>query len=71
MNVSTSQMSKFAGQWVVIDPIKNRVVAVGKSLEEVGSLVTRSVEDTRPVGTVPFVHKVPRSDEGPYILWIS
>ena len=27
-------MSKFAGQWVVIDPIKNRVVAVGKSLED-------------------------------------
>jgi hypothetical protein len=70
VSVPTKQMGKFAGQWVVIDPMRDRIVAVGESLEEVGSLVTRSVEDTRPVGTVPFVHKVPRSDEGPYILWI-
>lgn len=71
VSVSIKQMRKFAGKWVVIDPKRKLVVAVGKNLDEVGPLVTRSADDMRPAGTVPFVHKVPRADEGPYILWIS
>lgn len=68
VNVSTKNVRKFAGKWVVIDPIKDRVIAVGNTLEEIDSLITRPEDDKRPSGTVPAAFKVPRTDEGPYIL---
>lgn len=71
VNVSTNRLDKFAGKWVVIDPKKEKVVAVGETLNEIGKLVVRPVADNRLPGTVPFAHKVPRSDEGPYILWAN
>lgn len=64
VNISTTQMGKFAGKWVVIDPKKDRVIAVGATLKEIGHLVTRSASDKRPAGTVPAAFKVPRKDEG-------
>lgn len=68
VNVPRNRIARFAGKWIVIDPIKDRVVAYADSLKEIDSLVTRSIGDTRLSGTVPFAFKVPRKDEGPYVL---
>ncbi|OGG15141.1 hypothetical protein A2773_04595 [Candidatus Gottesmanbacteria bacterium RIFCSPHIGHO2_01_FULL_39_10] len=68
INISTKQMGKFAGKWVVIDPISDKIIAVGETLKEIGPLVTRPTKDKRPSGTVPAAFKVPYKDEGPYIL---
>lgn len=72
VNVSTKRMDKFAGKWVVIDPKKDRIIAVGNTLKEIGPLVTHSIkENILPVGKAPYSFLVPRKDEGPYILWIK
>ena len=71
VNVSTKHMGKFAGKWVVIDPLKDRVIAFGDTLHEISPLITRRASDKRPSGTVPGAFKVPRKDEGPYVLVIS
>lgn len=71
VNVSTKNIGKFAGKWIVIDPRKNIIIAFGSTLKEIGALVTRSTTDKNPAGTVPFSFLVPRKDEGPYILWIK
>lgn len=71
VNVSTKQMGKFAGKWIVIDPIKDKVIAVGETLHEIAPLVTRQATDKKPSGTVPAAFKVPRKDEGPYVLIFS
>lgn len=68
VNVSTKQMGKFAGKWVVIDPVKDRVIAVGDTIKDIEPLITRPETDNRPSGTVPAAFKVPRKDEGPYVL---
>jgi len=72
VNVSTKYIGRFAGKWVVIDPVKDKVIAVGETLEEIASLVTHTKEQkVPPVGTAPFSFLVPRKDEGPYVLWIK
>jgi len=71
LNVSTNQIGEFSGKWVVIDPKRDRIIAVGDTLKEIGSLVTRSASDKKPSGTVPAAFKVPRKDEGPYVLWLK
>ena len=68
VNVSTKNVRRFAGKWVVIDPLKDKVIAVGDTLEEIDSLITRKEDDKRPSGTVLAAFKVPRKDEGPYVL---
>ena len=68
VNVPTSQMEKFAGKWVAIDPIKNTIIAFADELKDIESLITRPASDLRASGTVPAAFKVPRKDEGPYIL---
>jgi len=68
VNVSTKNIRQFAGKWVVIDPLKDKVIAVADTLEEIDPLITRSKDDKRASGTVPAAFKVPRKDEGPYIL---
>lgn len=68
--MSTKQIGRFAGKWVVIDPVKDKVIAVGDTLQEIDSLITYSEKDKRPSGTVPAAFKVPRKDEGPYVLII-
>lgn len=68
VNISTKNIKKFAGKWVVIDPLSDKVIAVADSLKEIDPLITRPESDTRPSGTVPAAFKVPRKDEGPYIL---
>ena len=68
VNISTKKIGQFAGKWVVIDPMKEIIIAVGETLKEISPLVTRSSSDQRPAGTVPAAFLVPRKDEGPYIL---
>ena len=68
VNVSTKQMGKFAGKWVAIDTIKNRIVAVADTLKEIDLIVTRKVTDKIPDEKIPAAFKVPYKDEGPYIL---
>jgi hypothetical protein len=64
VNVPVDKMGKFAGKWVAIDYKKNRIIAVGDTLEEIGPLVT----STLPKEPVAHSFKVPRKDEGPYVL---
>lgn len=71
MNVSTKNMSQFAGKWVAIDTVRDRIIAVGETLKEIAPLVTRLVNDKTPDDKIPAAFKVPRKDEGPYILWMK
>lgn len=68
INVSLDNIDQFSGFWVAIDPVKKKIIASGKTLSEISSLVTRPIGDKRPVGTVPYSFRVPRNDEGPYVL---
>jgi len=70
MNVSTKMMGKFAGKWVVIDPIKDQIIAAGKTLDEIAPLVVHSIHDKslKSAEEAPYSFLVPRKDEGPYIL---
>lgn len=68
VNTPTKNMDQYAGKWVVIDPIKNTIIAVGESLQDIDSLITRPANDPKASGTVPAAFKVPYKDEGPYIL---
>ena len=68
VNVSTKNIGQFAGKWVVIDPLKEKIIAVGETLKEIDHLITRPVSDKKPSGTVPAAFKVPYKDEGPYVL---
>lgn len=70
VNVSTKQMGRFAGKWVAIDTVKNRVIAVAETLREIAPIVTRSLSDKTPDEKIPAAFKVPRKDEGPYVLWV-
>ena len=70
VNASTKNIGQFAGKWIVIDPKKEKIIAVGSTMKEINHLVTHSVKDkTLPAGQAPFSFLVPRKDEGPYILW--
>lgn len=51
---------------MAIDPKKNLIVAVGKTLQEISPFVTGKTEDKNKITAAAF--KVPRKDEGPYIL---
>lgn len=66
INVSTKNMGRYAGQWVAIDPKKDRIVAVGKNLKDISPLVSGKVGEEAKIKAFSF--KVPRKDEGPYIL---
>ena len=68
INVSTKNMGQYAGKWVVIDPVSDKIIAVGEALKDIESLITRPISDTKPSGTVPAAFKVPYKDEGPYVL---
>ena len=72
VNTSTKNMGQYAGKWVVIDPVKDFIIATGVTLKDIAPLVTHSTkEKILPVGKAPFSFLVPRKDEGPYVLWIK
>ncbi|HLB60825.1 MAG TPA: DUF5678 domain-containing protein [Patescibacteria group bacterium] len=70
VNVSVNRMGQFAGKWVAVDTAKNRIIAVGETLKEIAPLVTRSVKDKTVDEKIPAAFKVPRKDEGPYVLCV-
>lgn len=55
------QLESLAGKWIAV--LDNKVIAKGDSLKEVMEDVKK--QDIR---RLPLVTKVPRKDEGPYIL---
>ena len=69
VNVPTKDMGKFAGKWVAIDPRKDRIIAVGETLKDISSLVSGKASSKDKIAAASF--KVPRKDEGPYILILS
>jgi len=73
LNLSTKQIGRFAGKWVVIDPKKEKIIAVGNTLEEISPLVTYTPgKKPLPAGEAPYSFLVPRKDEGPYVLiWLE
>ena len=68
VNVSTKKIDQFAGKWVAIDTIKDRIIAVGNELKDIGPLISRSTSDKRSSETMPAAFKVPSKDEGPYYI---
>lgn len=66
MNIPTKNMAQFAGKWVAIDPKKDRIIAVGVTLKDISPLVSGKVGEEQKIKAFSF--KVPRKDEGPYIL---
>ena len=67
VNVSTKNIAKYAGKWLAIDPIKDQVVAVGETLEEIAPYVSGKMGEERKIKAYSF--KIPFKDEGPYILF--
>lgn len=66
VNTSTKNMSQYAGKWVAIDPQKARIIAVGATLNDISPLVSGRIGEEKKIKAFSF--KVPRKDEGPYIL---
>jgi len=69
MNTSTKNMTKYAGKWVAIDTQHNTIIAAGKTLQDISSFVTAKTGDKHKIAAAAY--KVPRKDEGPYILIFS
>lgn len=65
----TKDLGQYAGKWVAIDPKNNLVIAAGKTLQEISPFVTGKTDNKDKITAVAF--KVPRKDEGPYILVLS
>lgn len=68
VNISTTRMGQFEGKWVAIDPKKDRIIAVGKTLKEISAFVTGKKGEENKIKAAAFL--VPRKDEGPYVLII-
>lgn len=66
INVSTKQMGQFAGKWIAIQ--KNRIVAVATRFSDIAPVVSKTAGDKTPDDRIPAAFKVPRPNEGPYIL---
>ncbi|MDP3724790.1 MAG: DUF5678 domain-containing protein [bacterium] len=66
VNTSTKNMGQFAGKWVAIDTKSNRIIAAGTTLQEISPFVTGKTNDKHKIAAAAF--KVPRKDEGPYVL---
>ena len=66
INISIKQVGKFAGKWVAIK--KDRIVAVASNFSGIAPVVTKTVTDKIPDNLIPAAFKVPRKNEGPYIL---
>lgn len=66
INVSTKNMGKYAGKWVAIDTQKDLIVAAGETLQEISPFVSGKAGEKSKITAAAF--KVPRKDEGPYVL---
>lgn len=61
-------LSKYAGKWVAI--LGNKVVAHSENINEVAKYTVKDINDPTPAEKIPALFKVPRPDEGPYVLII-
>lgn len=68
LNIPARQIGKFAGKWVALDPVKQKIIASGNSLTDVAPATNKAENRRLPVEKSPYVFLVPRKDEGPYIL---
>lgn len=66
VKTSTRNIGRYAGKWVAIDPQKDCIIAVGETLADISPLVSGKVGEEEKIKAFSF--KVPRKDEGPYIL---
>lgn len=69
VDVPVKQMGKFEGKWVAIDTEREYIIAVGDSLKDISSLVTGKAGKEKKIKAYSF--KVPRHDEGPYVLVLN
>ncbi len=69
VNTPTKNMGQYAGKWVAIDTKTDRIVAVGNTLKDISPLVSGKASNKDKILAASF--KVPRKDEGPYILILS
>lgn len=70
INVPIKNIGKYEGKWVVVDPRKEAIIAVGQTLNEIRELVVHSRKAGKILapGKAPYSYLVPRHDEGPYVL---
>jgi hypothetical protein len=66
VNISLKRISQFAGKWVAIDPQRDLIIAAGETLKEISPFVSSKAGDKKTIKAAAF--KVPRKDEGPYVL---
>jgi len=62
-------MGQFAGKWVAIDTKNDQIIAAGTTLQEISSFVTGKTNNKNKIVAAAF--KIPRKDEGPYVLIVS
>lgn len=63
-----SALSLYAGKWVAFK--KGKVIASGNTIKDIKKYVVREKNDKTPLSELPSAFKVPRKDEGPYVLFI-
>ncbi|MBU1246111.1 MAG: hypothetical protein KKB27_03875 [Nanoarchaeota archaeon] len=59
-------LSKYEGKWVAVQ--NNQVIASGDSIYDIEKYVVRNKEEKIMLEKLPAAFKVPRKDEGPYVL---
>ncbi|MBI4130415.1 hypothetical protein HY468_03805 [Candidatus Roizmanbacteria bacterium] len=64
--LSIKKLQKYAGKWVALDQKTQRVVAHGKTLQDIAPYVSGKKGEEKKITAYAF--KVPRKDEGPYVL---
>ena len=69
ISISTKNMGQFAGKWVAIDPKRDLIIAAAETLQEISPFVSGKADNKDKITAAAF--KVPRKDEGPYILVFS
>ena len=66
LNTSTKYIGHYAGKWVAIDYEKQIIIPAGKTLQEIAPFVSGKKGEEHKIQATAF--KVPRKDEGPYVL---
>lgn len=69
ISISTKKIGQYAGKWVAIDPKKDLIIAVGNTLKDISPFVSGRASSKDKIAAASF--KVPRKDEGHYILILS
>lgn len=64
--LNKANLSRYAGKWVAIK--NGKVIASGRTINDIRKYITRKKGDKTPLKKLPAAFKVPRKDEGPYVL---